>query len=74
MFAFLTAIFMSQLSNSFRVCESKFNEDVIIIVDDYANEALPGAAKATDEWLKVNQQFTVRTEASLAIISSCPKT
>ncbi len=44
------------------------------IIDDYANEALPGAAKATDEWLKANRQFTVRTEASLAIISSCPKT
>ena len=66
--------FYESIVDSFRVCESKFNEDAIIIVDDYANEALPGAAKATDEWLKINRQFTVRTEASLAIISSCPKT
>ena len=47
------AIFYESIVDSFRVCESKFNEDAIIIVDDYANEALPGAAKATDEWLKL---------------------
>ena len=74
MFAFFDGDFYESIVDSFRVCESKFNEDAIIIVDDYANEALPGAAKATDEWLKVNRQFAVRTEASLAIISSCPKT
>ena len=44
------------------------------IVDDYANEARPGAARAVDEWLRCNQQFVLRTEASLAIISSCSKT
>ena len=71
---FFDGDFYESIVDSFRACESKFNEDAIIIVDDYVNEALPGAAKATDEWLKVNRQFTVRTEASLAIISSCPKT
>ena len=74
MFAFFDGDFYESIVDSFRVCESKFNKDAIIIVDDYANEALPGAAKATDEWLKVNRQFAARTEASLAIISSCPKT
>ena len=69
MFAFFDGDFYESIVDSFRVCESKFNEDAIIIVDDYANEALPGAAKATDEWLKVNRQFAARTEASLAIIS-----
>ena len=74
MFAFFDGDFYESIVDSFRICESKFNEDAIIIVDDYANEALPGAAKATDEWLKINRQFAVRTEASLAIISSCSKT
>jgi O-methyltransferase len=38
-----------------------------IIVDDYANEALPGAAKAVDQWLKTHpSRLTV--EHSLAII------
>lgn len=38
-----------------------------IVVDDYANEALPGAAKAVDEWLTTHPaKLTV--EHSLAII------
>jgi len=56
------------------VCDGKFQETATIIVDDYANEALPGAARAVDEWLANNRQYTSRTESSLAIISSCPKT
>ena len=74
MFAFFDGDFYESIVDSFRVCKSKFNEDVIIVIDDYVNEALPGAAKATDEWLKVNRQFAARTEASLAILSSCSKT
>ncbi len=62
MFAFFDGDFYESIARSFRVCESKFNEDAIIIVDDYANEALLGAAKATDEWLKVNRQFAVRSK------------
>lgn len=58
MFAFFDGDFYESIVDSFRVCESKFNEDAIIIVDDYVNEALPGAAKATDKWLKSNRQFT----------------
>jgi len=38
-----------------------------IIVDDYANEALPGAAKAVDEWLKTHAGRML-VEHSLAII------
>ena len=73
-FAFFDGDFYESITDSFRVCDGKLQETATIIVDDYANEALPGAARAVDEWLKNNQQFTIRTEASLAIISSCPKT
>ncbi len=73
-FAFFDGDFYESIADSFRVCAGKFHEKVTIIVDDYANEALPGAARAVDEWLRHNQQFTLRIEASLAIISSCPKT
>ena len=73
-FAFFDGDFYESIADSFRVCGGKFQETVTIIVDDYANEALPGAARAVDEWLTNHQQFTIRTEASLAIISSCPKT
>lgn len=73
-FVFFDGDFYEAIADSFRVCAGKFHEKVTIIVDDYANEALPGAARAVDEWLRRNQQFVLRTEASLAIISSCPKT
>lgn len=73
-FAFFDGDFYESIADSFRVCAGKFHEKVTIIVDDYANEALPGAARAVDEWLRCNQQFFLRTEASLAIISSCSKT
>jgi len=73
-FAFFDGDFYESIADSFRVCAGKFHEKVTIIVDDYAHEALPGAARAVDEWLRCNQQFFLRTEASLAIISSCSKT
>jgi putative O-methyltransferase len=73
-FAFFDGDFYESIADSFCVCDGKFHKKATIVVDDYANEALPGAARAVDEWLKNNQQFTIRTEASLAIISSCPKT
>jgi len=73
-FAFFDGDFYESIIDSFRVCDGKLQETATIVVDDYVNEALPGAQKAVDAWLKNNQQFTIRTEASLAIISSCPKT
>ena len=73
-FAFFDGDFYESIVDSFRVCDGKFHKKATIVVDDYANEALPGAARAVDEWLTNHRQFTIRTEASLAIISSCPKT
>jgi putative O-methyltransferase len=73
-FAFFDGDFYESIADSFRVCAGKFHEKATIIIDDYTNEALPGAARAVDEWLRRNQQFVLRTEASLAIISSCSKT
>ena len=73
-FAFFDGDFYESIADSFRVCDGKFHKKTTIVVDDYANEALPGAARAVDEWLTNHRQFTIRTEASLAIISSCPKT
>ena len=73
-FAFFDGDFYESIIDSFRVCGGKFQKTATIIVDDYANEALPGAARAVDKWLANNRQYTSRTESSLAIISSCPKT
>ena len=73
-FAFFDGDFYESIADSFRVCDGKFQETATIVVDDYANEALPGAARAVDEWLARNRQYTLRIESSLAIISSCSKT
>ena len=73
-FAFFDGDFYESIVDSFRVCGGKFQKTATIVVDDYANEALPGAARAVDKWLANNRQYASRTESSLAIISSCPKT
>lgn len=67
-FAFFDGDFYGSIADSFRVCSGKFQEKATIVVDDYANEALPGAARAVDEWLSCNQQYSLATEASLATI------
>lgn len=51
-FAFLDGDFYNSIKTSFNLIESKLSENTTIIVHDYKNEALPGVAKATDEWLK----------------------
>lgn len=66
-FAFFDGDFYESIADSFRLCDGKFQKTATIIVDDYANEALPGAARVVDEWLRCHPaQVTV--ESSLAII------
>lgn len=66
-FAFLDGDFYDSIRDSLHLIENKMQSSGMIIIDDYQSEALPGAAKATDEWL-VHKQFPLKTEASLAII------
>ncbi len=66
-FAFFDGDFYESIADSFRVCDGKFQETATIVVDDYANEALPGAARAVDAWLK-RHPARVAVESSLAII------
>lgn len=66
-FAFLDGDYYSSIRTSLKLIESHMSPDGIIVVDDYRNEALPGAAKALDEWAKP-RGLTVRVEASLGII------
>jgi O-methyltransferase len=47
--------------------EAKLAKGATVVVDDYANEALPGAAKAVDEWCRA-KGYSVRVAHSLAII------
>lgn len=67
MFAFFDGDFYESIKDSFRVTEPNLANDARIIVDDYANEALPGAAIATNEWMQSHQR-SLRVQSSLAVI------
>lgn len=67
MFAFFDGDYYESIKDSFRVCTPHFATDATVLVDDYASEALPGAAKATDEWARAHGQV-VRSQASLGIM------
>ncbi len=66
-FAFLDGDFYESIKTSFKLIEKSLVSGSIVIVHDYNNAALPGAKKATDEWLAKNKH-SVRFEQSLAII------
>ena len=66
-FAFLDGDYYDSIVDSLKLIESQMVPGSTIIVDDYGNAALPGAAKAVDEWLK-GKNFTKKVEQSLVII------
>ncbi len=66
-FAFLDGDYYESVLTPLRLIENRLSPGAVIVVDDYVNEALPGAAKAVSEWVK-EKGYTIRTEASLAII------
>ena len=67
-FAFSDGDFYTSILASLKVVWPKLAPGAIVIVDDYHTEALPGVRQALKEWSK-DHSFTVRTEASLAIIT-----
>ena len=66
-FAFLDGDYYESVMTPLKLIESKLTKNAVIVVDDYGNQALPGAAKAVDEWCSV-RGYTVRVIHSLAII------
>lgn len=66
-FAYLDGDYYDSIRDSLQLIWPKLAHGACIVVDDYANEALPGAARAVDEWLKTHPA-SLRVEASLAII------
>lgn len=67
-FAFLDGDYYESIKTSLSLIEKRMDPNGIIVVDDYQNEALPGAKKATDEWAK-KMNYSVRVEKSLAILT-----
>lgn len=54
-FAFLDGDFYESIRDSLKLIEGKMAKGGVIIVHDYSNPALPGVAKAVDEWVKKKQ-------------------
>ena len=68
-FAFLDGDFYESIRDSLKLVENKMAEGSVIIVHDYNNPALPGVAKAVDEWIRSRKRKITKYE-SLAIISN----
>lgn len=66
-FAFLDGDYYESVRTPLKLIEKKLSPGAVIVVDDYVNEALPGAARAVNEWVR-EKGYTIRVEASLAII------
>ncbi len=67
--AFLDGDYYESIKISIKLITPKLSKGAVIIVDDYQSEALPGAAKAVDEWLQNRTHLPLRIQQSLAIIS-----
>ena len=67
--AFLDGDFYESIRDSLKLVESKMAEGGVIVVHDYQNPALPGVAKAVDEWLR-EQKKTINIYQSMVIINN----
>ena len=66
-FAFLDGDLYESIRDSLRLIEDKINKGGVIMVHDYNNPALPGVARAVDEWLR-GRDIKMQKYQSLAII------
>lgn len=67
-FAFLDGDYYQSIIDPLRLTWPRLVPGAIVVVDDYQNEALPGAKRAVDEWIKTHPA-DLRIEASLAIVT-----
>lgn len=66
--AFLDGDFYDSIKQSLKLVWPNLAPGAVVIVDDYQSEALPGAKRAVEEWLR-SHPAQLRAEASLAIIT-----
>lgn len=66
-FAFLDGDYYESIMDPLKLIGPRLSRGAVIIIDDYMNEALPGAAIATDEWLRAHPA-RMNTVHSLAVI------
>ena len=67
-FAFLDGDFYQSVLTPLKLIWDKLAPGAVVLIDDYHNEALPGAAKAVDEWITNHPVASFRIQSSLAIL------
>ena len=67
-FAFLDGDYYDSILDPLRLIWPRLSPGAIVVVDDYANEALPGAAKAVEDWRRTHRVKRFKVEASLGIL------
>lgn len=67
-FAFLDGDYYHSVKDPLKLLWPRLSPGAIVVVDDYANEALPGAARAVDEWRATHAVAQFSVEASLGIM------
>lgn len=67
-FAFLDGDFYESIRDSLQLVLPRMLQGGVIIVDDYAREALPGVARAVHDYLPTKHLSRLRTEQNLGII------
>lgn len=67
-FAFLDGDYYESILTPLKLIWPRLSPGAIVVVDDYASEALPGAARAVDEW-RLTHPVKLRVEHSLAIMT-----
>ena len=68
-FAFLDGDFYESIGDSLRLIENKIADGGIIIVHDYNNPALPGVARAVDEWMRGKNLKIAKYESVVIILA-----
>ena len=66
-FAFLDGDLYESIKDSLKLVENKMSDGGVIIVHDYNNSALPGVAKAVDEWLR-GKNMKIERNGGLVVI------
>ena len=65
-FAFLDGDYYDSILDPLKLIWDNLSSGAIIVVDDYGNQALPGAEKAVRQWCN-NKGLKYKVEDSLAI-------
>ena len=66
-FAFLDGDFYESIRDSLRLVDDRMVQGGVIMIHDYHNEALPGVARAVDEWNR-GREYKIERFESLAIM------